>query len=247
MSRIRIVVDALVAALHLAVFAAAVASSAEFAETTSGGLLLAVEAIACVAHIAYAVGAWIDDVFRISRNKYKWIEYAVTATMATVAVMCTVEAPPSQLIVIVVMAGISQQSQGYILEQILQEWERAPAQSRLGDSVVVFSAAILLQIGEFVAVGLSADVAWVLPAYIVTYALFGGLAAAVQLAPSARLIAKPEVSEVVYSVVSAVAKIGIFGTEWYYLTGGNPQGVGIAVLVVSALAIAAIVALFRRS
>lgn len=215
----RIAVDVAVALAHVLVVAATLGPDNGGFATSSvpGGLLVAVEIIATVFHVGYII-AYLTPAerdFWSDRNPYKWLEYAITATMATIAVLYTSPVCSTGLVVMLSVAGAVQQSQGFLLER-----------SNTAGMVdaAYFLSAVVLQIGEFVTVGVSAvsddrSVGLVVAIYILTYASFGVLAAVVRWFPE-RSVATPVISEIMYSTIGAVAKISIYLAEYIYLDQG---------------------------
>ena len=73
---IRIGVDLLVVFVHaLAVGLCGGLAGTDWSSSPSGALLITVEAIAIVAHLAYVFLLSSDESFATKRNLYKWAEY----------------------------------------------------------------------------------------------------------------------------------------------------------------------------
>lgn len=218
----RLILDLVVALVHGTVVVSTNAIWAGFAKTTAGALLIAVECIAAVFHVAYcALYLYADNrpgggLSRVERNPLKWAEYAITATMATVAMLYAdpqTEPDPS-LVVVIVAAGVCQQSQGFILEN-----------SKVDKvAVISFTVALVVQLAEFAAVVITntrgGGTGWepIVAVYIMTYLIFGALAFAVRWEfPDNFTVHVPENSEIIYSIIGALAKVTIYLAEFLYL------------------------------
>lgn len=213
--RIRVWVDRSVVLAHTLALAITLGIDPAFAtDSTPGLLLVTVEGVAICFHIGYLLLYYWNPAFCSARNQWKWVEYGITATMATVAVLYTTDNNSSgpSLVIMLAAAGISQQTQGYALEFT-------------NGALVAYLVAVLLQACEFVAVFLSVDsednnnVAnknFVVIIYIITYCLFGVHAAVVKWLPDF-VVSRPEVSEVMYSTLGCLSKISIYIAEFAYL------------------------------
>ena len=145
----RTAVDVLVVFGHLIAVLSVYLSDSDFLDTTAGALILALEIITILFHCTY-VGLYVFDKERINEWQHlKWLEYAISATLGTLAVAYIAAGDtviPSNVIILLIAAGVAQQIQGYQLEKSTEEVLNSPI--KLG-----FLSAFLLQIGEFVVVG----------------------------------------------------------------------------------------------
>ena len=218
----RFIVDAVVILVHTLVLGSIWGSDSHFTlETIPGILLTTVELTTICFHVGYCVWYILDREALQLRNPIKWVEYALTATLATIAVVYATDrndVVPS-LVVMLGVAGVTQQAQGYTLEFV----DEVPW-------AVPYTVAWLLQTCEFVAVFLSVDSSssdidapkeLVVVTYILTYCMFGVLAAVVKLYEGREKewpVVIPYKSEIMYSIIGCLSKIDIYVAEYLYLT-----------------------------
>jgi hypothetical protein len=174
------------------------------------------------AYLGYA--APFDDV----HNQYKWIEYAISATAGTIAVL-SVEYVDTAVVVPIAAGACLQQLGGMLLDsqpanglkQEIVTWVRLR-----GDSVyailVPFLAAWVLQLTEFYfAVDRGGPVVLKF-SYILFWSFFGlhcGLTLYAFGRPNWIRYNNPRWVETVYSCLGWTAKIAVFAVEWAHLSG----------------------------
>lgn len=128
-TRRRILTDAFVFVAHVVAVSAIYGSDKEFASERAGKLLLAMECVTIVFHFWYVLSLYgvmgcLPDFMRGARvgkaNPYKWLEYAVSATIGGFAV-AWVNGDPGisvQTQILLAGAGAAQQASGYQLEAL---------------------------------------------------------------------------------------------------------------------------------
>ena len=130
--------DAVVAAIHIIAVSIVTATEPEFIETAAGTILLWMEGVTIVFHAVYAVclcvdsrsyGAWSWLPKNGRANLYKWLEYAISATLGGFAVAYANGNPglSTSTQILLAGAGIAQQCSGFQLERST----RADALARL--------------------------------------------------------------------------------------------------------------------
>lgn len=138
-------------------------------------IVIAVEVIAALFHMAYVYKNNNNSNSVQPRNQFKWVEYGITASMGAVAVAYTGENNfGGGWVALVVIMGSLQQLCGAVIEKyiprktdLVQKWVVAGA----------FLAAVALQIAEAVVVKRAEPPEIVFWPYIVFYASFGAVAA----------------------------------------------------------------------
>lgn len=147
-------------------------------------------------------------------NRWKWLEYAISATIGTVATMlATAEPIEWQWIVFTAIAGVAQQFVGFQIDT----HKGAVPKENIGS----FSLAAALQIAEFLVVGhyIHADAPMLLAVYVVMWSSFG-------IHAGFRLYARSHPgrpshwadaawSDAVYSCLSWTAKLSVAIMSWY--------------------------------
>ena len=128
-TRRRILTDAFVFVAHVVAVSAIYGSDKEFASERAGKLLLAMECVTIVFHLWYVLslsgGKCLPDFMRVGArvgkaNPYKWLEYAVSATIGGFA-GAWVNGDPGisvQTQILLAGAGAAQQASGYQLEAL---------------------------------------------------------------------------------------------------------------------------------
>lgn len=183
-------------------------------------LLISMEFITLAFHLFYIVDLltfqWAVKLGE--PNRLKWVEYACTATLGTLAVL-TKGQPSARtdemnaLIVIVAILGGTQQLQGDLLE-------RDPLALMYG-----MATGVVLQAAEFVAVFMVAGTNATVVVYVVFYSMFGALAYLSSTAQDPSRWANVDYVESLYSVLGWVTKTLLF---WVY-TGVTDLAVGMLV------------------
>ncbi len=216
------------------------AASAGYIGSTTGRLVLAQEAVAAVAHVWYVLlhyrhygamfgqrppgytpPAWFYPI-----NQVKWLEYAASATLGTVATLYT--APiPAYVVAFVTLAAVAQQAVGYQID-------RPAAAAVAAGAWVAFASAVLLQVGEFMVVGAVVESPYVVATYTTMWSSFGVHAG---LRLYARATGSWETrwlsddwSEAIYSCLSWTAKIAVVAATWADADAPGDQGVVAAVV-----------------
>jgi len=128
--RRRVATDAFVFVAHVVAVSAIYGSDKEFASERAGKLLLAMECVTIVFHFWYVLSLYgvmgcLPDFMRVGArvgeaNPYKWLEYAVSATIGGFAV-AWVNGDPGisvQTQILLAGAGAAQQASGYQLETL---------------------------------------------------------------------------------------------------------------------------------
>lgn len=175
----RVVADCAVVFLHLVSLLPIMISTPDFAKTTQGSILCAMEAVTIVAHAIYLYNYQQYEEYS-KWQSLKWAEYGISATLGIFAVAFVSDADvPFNTILLLAAAGVAQQSQGYQLEQYMTKNENY---SLLDFNILLsYLVALLLQIGEFAVVALiikdspgAGGTEWmVFASYVVGYTLFG--------------------------------------------------------------------------
>jgi len=142
--------DAAAVVLHLVSVASIMGTHPDFASTTQGTILCVMEAITIVAHLVYLARlAYFKETFT-QWQTLKWLEYSISATLGIFAVAYVAGGEvDTNTILLLVAAGLAQQSQGYQLEDFMKtstfQWTDA-------NIVISFLLASVLQGFEFIVV-----------------------------------------------------------------------------------------------
>lgn len=172
---------------------------------------------------AYAgLGPPFDNV----HNQYKWIEYAVSATAGTVAVL-SVEYVDLSVVIPVAAAAVLQQMGGMLLDYqppngLKQEVLTRVRGNGLYAIVVPFLGAWVLQLTEFYFAIDRGGPAVLKVSYIFFWSLFGvhcGLALYGYGRRGWSRYNDPVWVETMYSCLGWAAKVAVFAVEWAYLSG----------------------------
>lgn len=224
--------------------------------SAAGVSLILMQVVAIWAHLFYWINLtetetprWMQMLFwklddtgalRGRRNLYKWLEYAVSATLGTVAVFLSSGDQPTNTLLLLVTLSATIQTVGYTLDQVENPApvafdEAGPKRSGNGGSgkwswpeLVQWASAAAGQIVDFIVVSSAVCDHWSddgdraahLVPYIVGWALFGlwNLWVLVQHRPDD---GNNDYVEFWYSVFSLVAKAAVFGSTGFYL-GRDP-------------------------
>jgi hypothetical protein len=230
-------VDTVVVLGHLAAVLGVYIGDSDFLSTTAGGVILALECVTILFHLAYVISYLRTEALQSEWQHYKWLEYAISATLGSIAVAYIAgdnTEIPTNVITLLVAAGVAQQVQGYQLEKATDEDVSVP-------TLFGFLSAFLLQIGEFVVVGTiindstgTGQTEWIVFAgYVVGYTLFGLIMAVV-------LWGKPSKAhmEKLYSYAGLFSKLAVFIGD--YAAYKHSEEGATAVLVIMCLAFVAI-------
>lgn len=199
----------------------------KYAEDEYISLLRIMSIITIVFHILYALGLvsglqsclrkitkplpkWFT--FRSgSRNTLKWFEYSITATLGTVALATSNvdNEPDIRIILFLIAVAVTEQTTGYAIDAA--ENDELSGNTLLRNAVWRnFWTTFLCQAAEFGVLSIYKDpksLPWIW--YTVTWSLFGVWAGVRLWNPYDLSIGT---SELVYSLLSTAAKIGLFGS-----------------------------------
>jgi hypothetical protein len=245
---LRQVVDPLASAVHLVLLIVICASNpgSDRWGSAAGVALILMQVVAIWAHLFYWINltdsepplAWMKMLFwrlgtagalQNTRNLYKWLEYAVSATLGTVAVFLSSGDQPTNTLLLLVTLSATIQTVGYSLDQVGDHagGKRGPGKSSWSE-IVQWASAAAGQIVDFIVVigavcdhwSDDGDRAVHLVPYIVGWALFGfwNLWVLIRHRPGED---DDDYVEFWYSVFSLVAKAAVFGSTGFYL-GKNP-------------------------
>ncbi len=174
---------------------------------TSKNLLVSMEAIALTFHLFYIANflGYIHVIPYAGINRAKWVEYGVTATLGSIAVLLsngpTGSSFETGLIVTIAIMGGVQQAQGDLIEQHNDVLWYA------------FATGALLQIAEFAAVLVVVSAGWLTIQYIILYSLFGVLCLVSVLQSTTQgSFGNVVFVECLYSALGWITKVAIFWT-----------------------------------
>ena len=219
----RIKADAFVVVVHVASVAGVYTQYTEFADTKAGQLLLGMEVITIIFHACYVAlllaGRLLDPE---GLNRFKWLEYAASATVGGFALAYANGDPklPTSTQILLAGAGIAQQCSGFQLES---------EQKTIGTTIVAYISALGLQIGEFAVVylalsdgielhGASEYATWrAFGTYVVGYSLFG-IIMLLWLGSTN----KDASFEILYSFGGLIAKLGLLFSELAVFNSSHP-------------------------
>lgn len=243
--RRRELVDRGASAVHtvLLIVICAVNSGADRWGSAAGVSLILMQVVAIWAHLFYwinltetARAPWMQMLFwklddaetlRNRRNLYKWLEYAVSATLGTVAVFLSSGDQPTNTLLLLITLSATIQTVGYTLDQVDK------TSGSLWPEIVQWLSALSGQVVDFIVVGSAVSEHWsgssaehmaARAAHIVPYVLgwtaFGVWALWVlfKYAPGD---GNDDFVEFWYSLLSLVAKAAVFGSTGFYL-GWDP-------------------------
>lgn len=228
--------DALALVLHIASLAIALGLDSSFARTTPGALIVTQEVVTIVFHMFYCYN-YVYNNARAKPNLYKWSEYALSATLGTVAALQTGQNTTAWYwVVFVVVAGAGQQTVGYRIDSVrntvdMLDW-------------VSYSFAATLQIGEFIVVWAS-DPAWrIASVYTAGWSSFGVHAGLVLFFYNDTTSKWSNVDwvEAVYSCLSWIAKLSVF---WAIFSEDTANDTTVFVLTCVLAPISAAAVLYR--
>jgi len=245
---LRQVVDPLASLVHLVLLISICASNSGSDRwgSAAGVALILMQVVAIWAHLFYWINltdseppaAWMTMLFwrlgttgalQDTRNLYKWLEYAVSATLGTVAVFLSSGDQPTNTLLLLVTLSATIQTVGYSLDQVENHagGKRGPGKSSWPE-LVQWASAAAGQIVDFIVVSSAVYDHWSddgdravhLVPYIVGWSLFGlwNLWVLVRHRPGN---GNDDYVEFWYSVFSLVAKAAVFGSTGYYL-GRDP-------------------------
>lgn len=244
---LRRVVDPLASAVHTVLLISICASNpgSDRWGSAAGVALILMQVVAIWAHLFY----WInlmpqpptseiiqflfarldgDGALQNRRNLYKWLEYAVSATLGTVAVFLSSGDQPTNTLLLLVTLSATIQTVGYSLDQVEDHGSGARGGAWSWPELVQWASAAAGQIVDFIVVAGAVYDHWPdggdravhLVPYIAGWSLFGlwNLWVLVRHRPRD---GDDDCVEFWYSVFSLVAKAAVFGSTGFYL-GRDP-------------------------
>lgn len=177
-----------------------------FIASFSGSCLVAMEIVALIFHVLYIT--CYRGQTGVPRQ-IKWIEYGISATLGTIAVLHIDNTIHADWIVFVAFVGNAQQTLGLLID--------AQYQLGLGILYPAFVSGCFIQLGEYIFVAINGQVDTpVYWTYVFFYAIFG-IHAFVGLTDTARN-ANDYVEEI-YSLYGFVAKLAVFYAEYFAFAG----------------------------
>lgn len=182
------------------------ACTPSFIASFSGSCLVAMEVVALIFHVLYIT--CYRGTPGVPRQ-IKWVEYGISATLGTIAVLHIDNAIHADWIVFVAFVGNAQQTIGLLID----------AQYQLGLKILypAFVSGCCIQLGEYIFVAMNGQVDTpVYWTYVFFYAIFGAHAF-VGLTNTARK-AKDYMEEI-YSLYGFVAKLAVFYAEYFAFAG----------------------------
>jgi hypothetical protein len=195
--------------MHLGFLIATGVANAGHWDSLEGGLLISMQVIALLAHVYYIRRYRTRPAFKDEVNVYKWLEYSVSATLGALAVLASSDDFPWQVPVIVAALGVAEQATGYTLD--LNVIPGVKAQTR---DIIIWSAAAIGQIAEFVVVGSYSGFTAAYIFYVIFWSAYGGWAALSLNGYPSTLNAR----ETGYSLLSTVAKLSVFISSGFALS-----------------------------
>lgn len=159
------------------------------------------EVVALVAHVWYIRRYRTRPGFKDEVNVYKWAEYSISATIGALAVLASSDDYPWQVPVVVAALGVAEQATGYTLDINVSPGVRAKRQD-----IVIWSAAAVGQVSEFVVVGSYSGFTAGFIFYVIFWSAYGGWCALSLTGYPSTLNAR----ETGYSVLSTLAKLSVF-------------------------------------
>ena len=245
---LRQVVDPLASLVHLVLLISICVSNpgSDRWGSAAGVALILMQVVAIWAHLFYWINltdseppaAWMKMLFwrlgtpgalQDTRNLYKWLEYAVSATLGTVAVFLSSGDQPTNTLLLLVTLSATIQTVGYSLDQVENHTVGTTAVGASSwPELVQWASAAAGQIVDFIVVSSAVYDHWPndgdravhLVPYIVGWSLFGlwNLWVLVRHRPGD---GDDDYVEFWYSVFSLVAKAAVFGSTGFYL-GRDP-------------------------
>lgn len=194
--------------LHLGFLVGTAVARAGRWNSLEGALLLTMEVVALLAHFFYVREYRRRPAFGSEVNGYKWLEYSVSATLGGLAVLSSGDDFPWQVPLLIGALGVAEQATGYTLDLSVAPGDRA----KMPD-VVIWSAAAVGQIIEFVVVGSYAPISPAYVCYVVFWSAYGGWAALSLRGYPTTLDAR----ETGYSLLSTAAKLSVFVASGFAL------------------------------
>ena len=195
--------------MHLGFLIATGVANAGYWDSLEGGLLISMQVVALLAHVYYIRRYRTRPAFRDEVNTYKWLEYSVSATLGALAVLASSDDFPWQVPVIVAALGVAEQATGYTLD--LNVTPGVKAQTR---DIIIWSAAAIGQIAEFVVVGSYSGFTAAYIFYVIFWSAYGGWAALSLRGYPSTLNAR----ETGYSLLSTLAKLSVFIASGFALS-----------------------------
>ena len=227
----RIAVDSFAAFAHFVLLITICWINAGAAWGSGAGVsLIMMQSVAIFAHLFYAHRLYSDPGWNSERNLFKWVEYAISATLGTVSVFLSAESDPNRsLLAMLITLSITIQTVGYSLDM-----NRSGQKGFLNfdyltqAEFVQWLSAAVGQAADFGVVGAAvyaredwsyAQKNWHFVPYIIGWSSFGILNLFVLINYDGRAAEHDdnEKIELWYSILSLLAKAFVFGSTGYYL------------------------------
>lgn len=253
--------DVFALALHVATLGIIATYSDPFQTAYTPAVALTVmQGTATLFHVAYLVfhrRGILRVPFDNVQNQFKWIEFAISATAGTVAVLC-VESVEYELVIPLAAGAVFQQLLGLNLDpqgeddpnKLLQPIERVVVSPRMTAAdwwwkiYLQYIAACIVQLVEFYWVIDRGGPLILKVTYIIAWSSFGihaGLRLAALRKVGWQRYANPQWVETVYSCLGWTAKIAVFSVEWAHLNGVRESQLNLFALLDVVLAMAVVV------
>lgn len=198
----------------------------------AGISLIMMQIVAIFAHIFYAYKLTnLKDNFDQKRNLYKWVEYAVSATLGTVSVFLSADSEPNgSLLALLITLSITIQTVGYSLDLPRQGQVPELIGFLRSPELVQWLSAAVGQAADFGVVGAAVygrkdwseyQQNWHFLPYVLGWSSFGLLNLFVLIKyerdPSGESVDNINI-EATYSVLSLLAKAFVFGSTGIFLS-----------------------------
>ena len=211
MSSLRFKFDITATLLHFVTVILAI-TNGSFVRSFPGACLTLMELVALVFHILYLT--CYRGTPSVPR-KIKWVEYGISATLGTIAVLHTNTKIRYDWIFLFLLIGTGQQLLGLLVD----------AKYELGFDTLwpAFIAGCSIQLGEYIFVAYAGDnymnsVYWT---YVAFYGLFG-----VHAFVGFWRKGSTDYMEEIYSFYGFVAKLAVFYAEYFYFAGVSSIAIG---------------------
>lgn len=227
----RIAVDLCAAVAHFGLLIAICATNAGADWGSGAGVsLIMMQIVAIFAHLFYAHKLRESKTWEKERNLFKWVEYAISATLGTVSVFLSAESDPNRsLLALLITLSITIQTVGYSLDLVRSGQKGFLKFQYLTQAEFVqWLSAAVGQAADFGVVGAAvyaredwsdAQKNWHFVPYIIGWSSFGILNLFVLINYKRRDTRDDdnEKIELWYSILSLLAKAFVFGSTGHYL------------------------------
>ena len=230
----RIVVDSFAAIAHFVLLITICSINREAAWGSGAGVsLIMMQIVAIFAHLFYAYklrekDSFVKNTWKRERNLFKWVEYAISATLGTVSVFLSAESDPNRsLLALLITLSITIQTVGYSLD-LERSGQKGFLEYLTQAEFVQWLSAAVGQAADFGVVGAAvyarddwsdAQKNWHFVPYIIGWSSFGilNLLVLINYEGKAAQNDDNEKIELWYSILSLLAKAFVFGSTGYYL------------------------------